>query len=451
MHRDTASSITTPSSAVLRGRVARALTAVVGENRTIDWLLDNRSQWLTPPLAQELLYGTLRHYYSLSSQVRALLNKPLRGKDQDINHLMLVGAYQLTRLAHADYAVVNETVAACKSLQKPWAKGLVNAVLRQLIRSTDYVPSTPEQSFDHPQWLVSLIQRQYPSNSATLMHANNERAPMWLRINRSRVSRTDYLVQLQQQGINIDANGDTGIDAAIKLTNPISTLTLPAWQQGYIASQDLGAQFAQLLSSQALAGVLNPRILDACSAPGGKLFHLLEHLQSKHAKFTALEISPRRLKHLSAEASRLGHADEANLDIQQGDATTLDWWQGEPFQHIMIDAPCSGTGTLRRHPDIKLLLNPDAIVPHTNTQLELLHNLWTTLAPGGSVLYSTCSLLQQENDAVIDSFMGRHDDAVLVPFSLPSGKATQHGWQLTPLDVNTDGFYYCLLRREQQT
>jgi 16S rRNA (cytosine967-C5)-methyltransferase len=250
--------------------------------------------------------------------------------------------------------------------------------------------------------------------------------------------------------------GDTG---AIRLVEPQPLRTLPEWDTGAFAAQDLGAQLAAGLQipllQQRANSVRQPRdqpllILDACAAPGGKLCHLLEASAANHllADIVGLDVQPRRVEETRRLASHLGHVP--NLIV--GDATRRDWWDGVAFDHILLDAPCSGTGTLRRHPDIKVLLQPADIVSHATLQRDMLDNLWHTLAPGGTLLYCTCSILNNENDDVIDSFLEANaaatQDATVLTFSLTTGSATRRGWQLLPIEPDTDGFYYALLAKQ---
>ena len=236
-------------------------------------------------------------------------------------------------------------------------------------------------------------------------------------------------------------------------------LQLPDWANGAVAVQDLGAQYAAQLLHNEITHTNTPhaalRVLDACAAPGGKLAHLLELLANEPRPLTqpgvqstqciAIDVNRQRIEASHAILERLGH----NLRLKQGDACEQAWWDRRPFDYILMDAPCSGTGTIRRHPDIKLLLRENAVFEHSRTQEKMLNNLWRTLAPGGTLLYCTCSLLQAENDQVISRFLkSKNNHAKVLNINLPSGKATEHGWQLLPTDPNTDGFYYALLRKQ---
>jgi len=410
-----------------RASAARDLNAILSGKRTTDWAAakSNRSS-----LSLELIYGCLRHYFSLSAQVDALLAKPLRAKDSDIQALLLVGAYQLQHTRIPPHAALFETVASAKLLGKPWAKGLVNGVLRKISHS-------PPQATEHPPWLEKKLTAQYGADAASLMRANNNRAPLCLRINRRKLHPTEYRKHLDAADI---AYADTWLTQALVLRSPQPATTLPGFDAGWVAVQDLASQLAVLpLLRRVAAG---ERLLDACSAPGGKLFRLMETAPSLPA--TAIDISPRRIATMQNIAKRLGHRQFNSL---QADATALDWWDGRPFDHVLLDAPCSGTGTLRRHPEIKVLRKPTDLRRNTKLQAELLANLWRTVRRGGTLLYCTCSILAEENENVVSAFLGSHRDARACGFSLPSGRATDCGWQLLPLEPTTDGAYVALLEK----
>lgn len=431
--------MTTPAQH--RAEAARMLHRVVVQRQTTDQAI--ASTELTP-LVQELVFGSLRYYFSLSQIVGAALHNPLKPKDRELKSLMIVGAYQLFHTRIPKHAAIFETVAACAALERPWASGLVNAVLRKCDAS-----GPPERSFEHPPWLEAALREDYPDAEA-VMAANNGRAPMALRINLTRIRPEEYLASLEQAALPARLaqrqDGAATSDAAVIwlgpetriLLAPVPSSRLPGYREGLVSVQDAGAQVA--------ANLVTPqpgdRVLDACAAPGGKLFHLME--RHPGARLTALEKNPRRLAQLREEGRRLGHDDFVAIT---GDATALDWWDGAPYQQVLIDAPCSGTGTLRRHPDIKLLRRKEDIRTFADLQGRLLANLWRVLAPGGNLLYCTCSMLAAENDAVVGKFLAQQPDAVVQPLQLASGRAMQHGWQLLPTEADTDGFYYARLSK----
>ncbi|XOV83836.1 MAG: 16S rRNA (cytosine(967)-C(5))-methyltransferase RsmB [bacterium] len=439
----------THSSRACRGLAAKGVELVTKHNRTIDWVLTNRAHWFDAPETRNLLYGTIRHYKALAELIDPLLQKPLREKDSVVYSLMLVGAYQLKITHKPAHAVINETVNATRSISRPWARGLVNAVLRK-VTSLDI---KLDQTFGYDAWLCKAIYAAWPNSAADILAASNERAPMILRVNRRRLTREQYLERLFGEGIDA-ARGHGEQSIILSVAQP--SATLPGWQDGDIAVQDMGAQFAAPLALAHFNQMTTNtpaqprRILDACAAPGGKLAHLIElsaaseSSDTQPAEIVGIDISPARVAQTEAVLSRLRHA----CSLTTGDASTLDWWDRQYFDHILLDAPCSGTGTIRRHPDIKLLLRESSIAEHAAVQLQILNNLWQSLRPGGTLLYCTCSILPRENDGVISQFLQRPDnDANVCSIELPTGQATRYGWQLLPTDPNTDGFYYAQLQK----
>lgn len=438
-----------------RGYAAKGVDLVTKHNRTIDWVLNNRAEWFISPETRHLFYGTIRHHQALVDLVSPLLDKPLRDKDSVVYSLMLVGAYQLKVADTPAHAAINETVNATRTISRPWSRGLVNAVLRK-VTSLDI---KPDQSFGHAHWLVHLMTQAWPGECIDILSANSLRAPMALRINSILTTRAQYLERLFEVGIQA---GKGLAEQSLILDHPQPSITLPGWVEGEVAVQDMGAQFAAPLTllptaenSACRSTGSNPatRILDACAAPGGKLAHLIELSTATAAgaddnssppEVVAIDINPDRVAQTETILARLGHA----CQLAVGDACTLSWWDRKPFDRILLDAPCSGTGTIRRHPDIKLLLKESAIAEHAVLQLQMLNNLWQTLAPGGTLLYCTCSILPQENDGVISQFIEQPGNgAEVCSIDLPTGHATQHGWQLLPTDPNTDGFYYARLQK----
>lgn len=412
-------------SAEDRATAARRLCRVLGRGDSLGHVLRRTET----PLCQELIHGCLRHYFSLSAALDALLERPLRGKDLDVYCLLLVGAYQLQRMGVPAHAAVNETVAAVRPLGKPWATGLVNGLLRRL-------PETPTEHDEHPSWLRRKIQDQHPRQATALLAANNERAPMSLRVNPARIAPDRFQQALRQAGVKFAASW---LPESIILHQPQPAQGLPGFARGWFSVQDLGAQLVGDLARKQLSD--GSRVLDACAAPGGKLFHLLEFGLELEA--TALDASPRRLTTLRETARRLGHE---RFQAVAADATL--WRSRDSFDFVLVDAPCSGTGTLRRNPDIKVTRTPEQVTAAASLQTKLLKNLWRMVRPGGNLLYCTCSMLAEENDQVVDSFIQASADALARPIALPTGQATQRGWQLLPTDPATDGFYLALLAKQ---
>ncbi len=411
-----------------RARAARNIKAILFNRRTTDWAATGPNQ---TSLSLELTYGSLRHYFSLAEQIDALLSKPTRSQDADVYGLLLVGGYQLQHTRIPPHAALFETVSAAELLGKAWAKGLINAVLRKLPHHP------PGAATEHPAWLRQRLMEEYGPDAEALMAANNTRAPLCLRVNPRRIDPADYRRRLDADGIGYRP---AGLPHALILDSPQPAATLPGFKDGWVAVQDIASQLAVLpLLERALPG---QRVLDACSAPGGKLFRLIE--AHPGLAVTAIDNAPRRLAALREIAGRLGHRDFTCL---RADAATLGWWDGSPFDQVLLDAPCSGTGTLRRHPEIKVLRKPADIAKSARTQAQLLANLWRTVRPGGTLTYCTCSILSEENDHVVGSFLSERRDAHPLAIMLPTGRATRHGWQLLPLDASTDGLYVALIEK----
>ena len=438
-------------SARTRMEVCKALQHIIEGCRTIDWIRAEKSPWIATPLHRELIYGTTRHYLSLQQSVTELLKKPMRDKDRDLFNLLIVGAYQLKYTGIASYAVINESVNACIVLGKPWAKGLVNAVLRQLQRAAEAAQhDQPQDEYsalasataDHPPWLKEKLEAQYPAKWQALVVANSQRAPMTLRINTTKVEPGLYKAKLREDGI---AFIETSMIETVILKTPQNAETLPSWSDGEAAVQDLSAQLAaNTLMSLLPPHIARPSILDACAAPGGKLFHLHERLSArfKSHQLFALDNKKKRLNETKIIGTRLGHSDDVRLTMLCADATEEDCCGDLDFDSILLDAPCSGSGTIRRNPDIRLLMKSDQLTTHQDLQLQLLRNLWRRLKEGGTLLYSTCSIFEEENDQVIEKFINTQADAESVALDMKYGNATSLGWQLLPSEKNTDGFYY---------
>ena len=390
------------------------------------------------PLCQELVYGTLREWPCLEETCLSFLAKPMRRKDQDIMALLCIGLYELEHLSTPIHAVVSETVNATRALKKPWAKGVVNGVLRAYQRQEGVAREalSPAAQRALPVWLHTELCTQYDGTAEQISLAARHRPPMTLRVNQLKSTRDDYLRSLTEAEIEaapcaISADG-------VVLRRPVDVGSLPGFSEGVASVQDSSAQLvARLLAPQA-----NERILDACAAPGGKACHLLE-LQPGIEELVALDISESRLQRVIENTTRL----DLRLTPLVADASALpDTLLARPFDAILADVPCSATGVMRRNPDIKILREFDDIAGFANQQLAILTGLWPALRPGGRLLYVTCSLLAVENDEVVSRFaarQGAHIDAV----TLDTGTPRQHGWQTLPNRRGGDGLYFALLRK----
>jgi 16S rRNA (cytosine967-C5)-methyltransferase len=379
---------------------------------------------------QDLSYGTLRFYGLQDALLKKLLTKPL--KDDKLRCLLLVTLYQLQHSSAAPYAVVDNAVNTAIALKQPQAKGLVNAVLRNFLRQRDTllqeVALKETARYSHPKWWIEKLKQQYPADWQAVLEANNSHPPMTLRVNRRWGNSDDYLKLLKDAGIEGECAGAQGI----RLAKPQAIDKLPHFSEGAVSVQDLGAQFAALL----LDVTDGMRVLDACAAPGGKTSHLLE---MANLDLTALDNDAGRLAKVGENLARLG----LDATLKTGDAAQPDaWWEGEPFDRILADVPCSASGVVRRHPDIKWLRRASDIAQFAVQQAEILAAVWRCLARGGKLLYVTCSVFAEENEQQITAFLSQHEDAKRLPlpgFPAPDG-------QLLP-SAQHDGFYYALLSK----
>lgn len=413
--------------------VTKLLTPVLGRGRAFE-PAGNRD---ATPLAKEIGYGVLRDYFRLDALIGKLLEKPLATKHLDVRILLLAGLYSVVSINRPAYASVNAAVEAAPELGKPWARGLVNGVLRNYLRQQarfdQSIASLPAVKSGHPDWLTDAISTDWPAEAMDILHASNRQAPMTLRVNTAKVSREDYLARLAEAGLEATA-GVLG-DASIYLADPVGVDRLPGFSQGLVSVQDEGAQLAAPLLAPAAAD----RILDACAAPGGKTCHLLELAPDAH--LVAIDIDEGRLEQVRQNLARL------SLDAHVARADVATFAPDAKFTKILLDAPCSATGVMRRHPDIKLLRRESDIAKLKSAQLTLLRAVWQMLEGGGVLLYSTCSVLKAENDGVIEAFIAETPDAhCQVPDEGP-GIATQFGRQLLPTVDAHDGFYYSLMHR----
>ncbi len=424
---------------------AQVLSKVFAEQHSLSTLLPVYLGAISDPrkqaFAQALCYGVLRHYFSLNLILENLLDKKLKKKDADIKALILIGLYQLAYMRTPAHAAVSATVDCCKALKKIWAKNLINALLRRYQREqdtfVDLVAKNELAKYEHPKWLLDLLKNQYPEHWLAIIEANNIQPPMNLRVNARHNDRDTYLKQLETSGI--EAHASSFNNHGITLTHPIGVESLPGFSEGHVSVQDLAAQLAvPLLDAQA-----DERILDACSAPGGKLAHLLE-ISTSLRDVIAIELETHRLKKLQDTLKRL----QLDAQLIHADARAPDsWWDKQAFDRIMIDAPCSASGVIRRHPDIKYLRTNEAVQNITRLQTEILDALWPLLKNGGKLLYITCSVIKAENDDQIAAFIEKHNDAKPIPILANWGQETRYGRQILPGEHAMDGFYYAQLHK----
>ncbi|KIZ51932.1 16S rRNA methyltransferase [Pseudomonas oryzihabitans] len=390
-------------------------------------------------LAQDLAFGTARWQPRLSLLAEKLMDKPFKAGDRDLEALLLIGLYQLFHTRIPAHAAIGETVGCVDKLKKSSAKGLLNAVLRRAQREYDsllpVLEHDPAARLAHPRWLQKALKARWPEHWEAIATANNLHPPLILRVNRRQGSRDAYLAELAAAGINavpcaFSADG-------IRLLQPQDVTALPGFAAGRLSVQDEAAQ----LAAELLELAPGQRVLDACAAPGGKTCHLLER-EPGLAEVMALDADAGRLQRVEQNLARLGlTARPRPADGRAG----ADGWDGTPFQRILLDAPCSATGVIRRHPDIKLTRQASDIAPLVQLQGELLDALWPTLEVGGILIYATCSVLPEENSSNLAAFLARTPGARELDISAPWGLAQPHGRQLLPQPDGHDGFYYCKL------
>ncbi|WP_416274549.1 16S rRNA (cytosine(967)-C(5))-methyltransferase RsmB [Lamprobacter sp.] len=390
-------------------------------------------------LLSELAFGAVRFLPRLEAITDQLLQRPLKPNDRILGSLLMIGLYQLIELRIPDHAAVSATVAATRLLERPRAVGLINASLRRFQRERAALLAQVErQEAAHwlmPTWLLRRLRAAWPEDWEALVAASNGRAPLFLRVNRPRISTDAYAAQLAAAGLVAESLPNQ--PQALRLLEPIAAETLPGFSDGLVSVQDAGAQWAAAL----LAPTSGERVLDACAAPGGKTAHLIEQAKGQIA-LTAIDISAERLEAVHLNLGRLG----LQARVLVGDATQPEpAWADGPYHRILLDAPCSATGVMRRHPDIKRLRSDKDIAPLAEIQARMLETLWALLVPGGRLLYLTCSLLPDENEAQIAKFLKLHSDASELPLPATLGVARSHGRQLLPREAGPDGFYFALL------
>ncbi|OCH97859.1 16S rRNA (cytosine(967)-C(5))-methyltransferase [Legionella jamestowniensis] len=414
------------------------LTKVMQEKKPLTRYLQTTED--ISPFTKELCFGVCRQYFRLEAMAGKLLDK--QPKAIDVWLVLLMGLYQLQFMQKPDYAVVKETVNLLAQLKKNWAKGLVNAVLRRFCREQQHLLVLLQNDdgfmYGHPGWFLQRLQKDWPQKWQEILLANDIHPPMSLRVNTRHTIRERYLQRLQQAGIEAYPH-HYSVDG-IRLETPCDVYTLPGFMEGDVSIQDESAQLAASLLS------LKPglRVLDACCAPGGKTCHILEiepHLDA----CVALDVDEKRLQRVKENLTRL----QLQATLIQADALKpSSWWDGKPFDRILLDAPCSATGVIRRHPDIKLLRTEEEIATVVQLQLNLLKHLWPLLSPGGLLVYATCSIIKEENEQQIAKFLADQTDCTVMTESKPWGYNTGFGWQIFPKENGGDGFFYSVLRKE---
>lgn len=409
---------------------------VLANGRNLDQALEealrNKTAWVSSQRAalQDLSYGTLRFFGQLRAVLGLLLHKPLA--DERVRFLLLVALYQLQYGKSAQHAVVDHAVRAAHILN-PRLGGLVNAILRNFLRNQatllEQAARDDEGRYSYPQWWIDELREQYGERSAAILEAGNQHPPMTLRVNRRHGTVQEYLGQLEQH----DLPARMIEPGALQLLKPVPVDRLPGFFGGLVSVQDAGAQYA----AQLLDVHDGMRVLDACAAPGGKTAHVLE---SARVEMVAVDKDEKRLRRVAENLQRLG----LSAELLPGDAAMPEkWWDGKTFQRILADVPCSASGVVRRHPDIKWLRRRADIAAFAAQQLAILKALWRLLAQDGKLLYATCSVFSQENERLIAAFLAQQPDARRLPVALPD----RSNGQLLP-NGQHDGFFYALLQKQ---
>ncbi len=429
-----------PKQINIRAAAAECLHQVLTLNKSLQDALPAALQdqperdkaWL-----QQMVYGVLRNLPLLQFWLNQLLSKPLKNKQKVVEQLIMLGFYQIAFSRVSQHAAVSETVEACKQLKQIPLKGLVNGILRNFIRDSiqDQLPDDPRIKAGLPKWLYNKLQIAYPHDFDDIVAAQQSQPPIWLRINLAKTNSQEFIEALGNAQIDFAAS--TGQPWQIKLLSSQPIEKLPGYDQGWFSVQDAAAQLAAIhLDPQP-----GDNVLDACAAPGGKTAHIFER-QPELGSCLALDSSEKRLQRLRENLARLGHTP---LVVSGDAASPKQWWDGQPFQRILLDAPCSATGIIRRHPDIPWLRKADDIRQLVELQKRILDQLWEALAPGGVFVYATCSILPEENRDQIEAFLQRHSDAEQIPLH-PEQK---FGQQIIPGENDMDGFYYAKLVKLQ--
>jgi 16S rRNA (cytosine967-C5)-methyltransferase len=437
------------TSADIRARAAESVAQVVA-GRSLDAITEIEGTAQERGLFRALVYDSVRWYFRLDALLTKLLARPQQKLDPQVHALAIVGLCQLLYTDIPAHAAVAETVNAARVLNRERAAGLLNAILRRCQREGDALLASIDQNLalriSHPQWFVDALRKDFPASFATVLEANNARPPFWLRVNRLRTSGRDYRKRLEAEGIPVAKS--LFDDEALLLERAVDVHALPGFRDGDVSVQDAAAQLAARLVAAGPAS----RVLDACAAPGGKTCHLLE-LQPQIGELVAIDVAKPRLERVQQNLSRLGlHATLIEGNAEQPDG----WWDGTAFDRILLDVPCSATGVIRRHPDIKLLRRASDIAALAERQANMIARLWPLLAPGGRFVYASCSALRTENAGVVEKFAQANPGARDITSELVRGlgveelvsdEPQQIGFRIAAGTAEMDGFYYACLEK----
>lgn len=427
------------------------LTSVIKDGRSVNDLLSIpihiESQATDRAFSKQLLFGSLRYYHQLKAILDQLIEKPLKQKDSDVYAILILGVYQLRYLSVPDHAALSESVELTRTIKKPWASGLVNGILRNYQRKTSEIDKQLAKAktyqFSHPNWIINQLEADWSDDYQAILKENNQRAPMTIRVDQQKISQDDYLIKLQETGL--EANKHPLAKDALVLETACDVGKLPGFDQGLVSVQDAAPQLAvDLLDLKP-----NLKVLDGCSAPGGKTTHILQ--RQPDVMLTSVEMSAHRLEKIKQTFKRLNLDSNTNVSLKCEDILDLEkWWDGELFDRILIDVPCSASGVIRRNPDIKLHRKKLDLVKLVELQTRILETTWSLLKPNGRLVYATCSVFKDENERQIEQFLN-HRTAELVGFPAEIDRFmvrhSEQGYQIFPGEEQMDGFYLCGLKK----
>jgi len=423
----------------------------VNEGRSVNELLAIKPENLNPQeiaQAKNILFGCLRYFHQLKTITESLMDKPLKAKDLDVLLSVIIGLYQLNYLSTPDHAAISESVELVKKRKKNWATGLVNGLLRRYQRESESIESGLEKSvqfnYSHPGWMVKKIKNDWPTESDNIFQQNNLKAPMTLRVNTQKITRSDYIQKLSE--LEFAAIPNSLATDGVDLNSPCDVFQLPGFTEGEVTVQDGAPQLAvELLSLEGAK-----EILDGCAAPGGKTGHIIQ--RAPEAQVTAVELSESRAEKISQTLDRLG----LKCDLQVSDFLETDnWWKGQMFDRILLDVPCSASGVIRRNPDIKLHRKSTDLKALCEIQYQMLEKAWAMLADDGVIVYATCSIFKQENQDQIERFVQQLSESedkyefAQMPANIGQQLNTRAsvGYQVLPGENNMDGFYLCGIKK----
>lgn len=428
------------------------LTSVIKDGRSVNDLLATSQQKSVvsseTAFSKQLLFGSLRYYHQLKAILDQLIEKPLKQKDSDIYSILLLGLYQLRYLSVPDHAALSESVELTRKIKKSWAKGLVNAVLRNYQRQVSAIEAKLAKAktyqFSHPNWIINQLETDWGDQYQAILSANNQRAPMTIRVNSLEISLSDYLEQLEKA--NLSARPHPIAGDALVLESPCDVFKLPGFDKGLVTVQDAAAQLVVDLLD------LKPdmKVLDGCAAPGGKTTHILQ--RQPEINLISVEMSESRMQRITQTLERLNLSNGSNYKLKCADILDLDsWWDGKLFDRILIDVPCSASGVIRRNPDIKLHRKKQDLANIVQLQAKILAQAWSLLTPGGLLVYATCSIFKDENEHQIEQFLTNNEAEVIRLSTDKDKQLANHakiGHQILPGEIQMDGFYLCGLLKQ---